>query len=119
MTKIIDGFELDVPLIETQVIALAQYHHKQIDEAIFHQEVHLGEYGLKKQFQVEDSVRDLSDEDRKKFYQIYNKELSRLAVGDDHHAFDEPETGNLGLIITVLAILAIVIYFLFVRPIIG
>ena len=33
MTHTIDGFNLDVPPVQSQVIALAQFHRKQLDDA--------------------------------------------------------------------------------------
>lgn len=119
MTKTVDGFALDVPPVASQIIALAQYHHKKIDEAIFHQEVHLGEYGLKQKFEINEFTNALSDDDRRNFYNIYTKELNRLAKTDDHHAHDIPETGNLFVIFIVLAIIAIVLYFAFAHRLMG
>ncbi|OTG88387.1 hypothetical protein B9T31_02430 [Acinetobacter sp. ANC 4558] len=119
MTKTIDGFVLDIPPIKSQIIALAQYHHKKIDEAIFHQEVHLGQYGLEQKFKIDEFTKTLSDVDRENFYQIYSTELNRLAQDDDHHAHDDPETGNLGVIFIILVIIAVSIYFIFARPLLG
>ena len=34
MTNTIDGFIFDVPAAESQIVELAQYHRKQLDEAI-------------------------------------------------------------------------------------
>ena len=119
MTKTIDGFVLDMPPIDTQVAALAQYHHKKIDEALFKDTTHLGKYGLKQRFKVEEFASTLSEEDRKNFYSLYSSELERLAKEDDHHAHDEPETGNLGVIFVVLVIIAVAIYYLFARPLMG
>lgn len=42
MTNTIDGFVFDTPPREEQIIELAHYHRKLLDEAIFHQEIHLG-----------------------------------------------------------------------------
>lgn len=42
MTNTIDGFVFDNPPKEEQIIELAHYHRKLLDEAIFHQEIHLG-----------------------------------------------------------------------------
>jgi hypothetical protein len=118
MTKNIDGFVLDIPLVETQVIALAQYHHKKIDDAIFHQEIHLGEFGLQQKFKVDEFVKTLSEADRHDFYEIYSAELERLARTDDHLR-DEHESGNLGVILIVLVIIAVAIYYFFARPLMG
>ncbi len=46
MTNTIDGFVFDTPPREEQIIELAHYHRKLLDEAIFHQEIHLGDYCL-------------------------------------------------------------------------
>ncbi|WOE31938.1 MULTISPECIES: hypothetical protein [unclassified Acinetobacter] len=113
MTKTIDGFVLDVPPVASQVIALAQYHHQQLDKAILHQDIHLGEYGLKQQFQLDTFVDELSDADREKFNKIYTEELYRLAEQDHQHAHHEAEKANLALIFVILAIIAVILYFTF------
>ena len=46
MSNVIDGVSIDVPPLDSQIIALAHHHRKLLDEAIFHQEVHLGDYCL-------------------------------------------------------------------------
>ena len=46
MSNIIDGFNFNVPTSESQIIALANHHRILIDEAIFHQEIHLVVYCL-------------------------------------------------------------------------
>jgi len=43
MSNVIDGVNLDVPPLESQIIELADHHRKLLDEAIFHQEIHLGD----------------------------------------------------------------------------
>ena len=119
MAKNIDGFVVDIPLVETQVIALAQYHHKKIDDAIFHQEIHLGEFGLQQKFKVDAFLKTLSEADRNNFYEIYSAELERLARTDNHLHEEHHESGNLGVIFVVLVIVAIAIYYFFARPLMG
>ena len=46
MSNVIDGLTFDVPPSENQIIELAHHHRKLLDEAIFHQEIHLGDYCL-------------------------------------------------------------------------
>lgn len=46
MNKIIDSFNFDILPTESQIVALAQYYRKPLNQAIFHQEVPLGEFCL-------------------------------------------------------------------------
>lgn len=59
MTNTIDGFVFDNPPKEEQIIELAHYHRKLLDEAIFHQEIHLGDYCLAQRKRVFDYARQL------------------------------------------------------------
>lgn len=59
MTNTIDGFVFDTPPKEEQIIELAHYHRKLLDEAIFHQEIHLGDYCLAQRKRVFDYARQL------------------------------------------------------------
>ncbi len=44
MTNTLDGFDFDMPPTVSQIVALAQYHRTLLDEAVFHQEIHLGDF---------------------------------------------------------------------------
>ena len=85
MSNVIDGFSFDVPPTESQIIALAHHHRKLLDEAIFHQEIHLGDYCLAQRKRVYDFASHLSPEQKDRFYDIYNGELKRIA--DDGYIF--------------------------------
>jgi hypothetical protein len=41
MSRILDGLSFDMPPSAEQVIALAHLHRMKLDEAIFHNEIHL------------------------------------------------------------------------------
>ena len=60
MTTTIDGFNFSVPPQENEVVGLAQFHRKQLDDAIFHQEIHLGDYCLAQRKRVYDFTKTLS-----------------------------------------------------------
>ena len=42
MTKTFDGLTFDLPPTSSQIVELAHQHRKNLDEAIFHEEIHLG-----------------------------------------------------------------------------
>lgn len=44
MTKTLDGLNFDLPPTEAQIVELAHQHRKNLDEAVFHQEIHLGNF---------------------------------------------------------------------------
>ena len=46
MTNTIDGFAFELPLNAEKIIELAHYHRQQLDEAVFHNEIYLGDYCL-------------------------------------------------------------------------
>ncbi|RKG35991.1 hypothetical protein [Acinetobacter rongchengensis] len=118
MTNVIDGFTFDVPPAESQIVELAQYHRKQLDEAIYHQEIHLGDYCLAQRKRVYDYTKDLNPTQKAGFYRIYDGELRRLADDDDlHPAHAESGVGVFAVSI-VLIIIAVILYFAFLRAVI-
>lgn len=118
MTNTIDGFTFGVPAAESQIVELAQYHRKQLDEAIYHQEIHLGDYCLAQRKRVYDYTKKLDATQKKVFYHVYDGELRRLADDDDlHPAHAESGVGIFAVCIS-LAIIAGILYFAFLRAII-
>ncbi|EFF82491.1 hypothetical protein HMP0015_2072 [Acinetobacter haemolyticus ATCC 19194] len=115
MSHTIDGLSFDMPPTENQIIALAHHHRKLLDEAVFHQEIHLGDYCLAQRKRVYDFAINLSPQDKDRFYEIYNGELLRIADEDDLHPADaESGVGMFAIFITLL-IIAFILYFAFVR----
>jgi hypothetical protein len=111
MTMTIDGFTLNNPPNSTDVTALAQYHRKQLEEAIFHQEIHLGEYCLEQRRKVHDYTQTLDPATKAEFYRLYDGELKRIAAEDpEHHPEDEAGLSIFAVFI-VLFIIAVILYF--------
>lgn len=117
MTTIIDGFSLDLPPIPTQIIGLAQLHRKQLDEAIYHNELRLGDFCLAQRKRVYDYTRELNAEQRADFYQTYNSELQRLAIDESPHQHENENLAKVKVMIGVLVVIAIVLYFVFLAPV--
>ena len=119
MTRTLDGFALDIPPVNSQIIALAQMHRKQLDEAIYHQEIHLGDFNLAQRKRVSDYTQELDPKQRAEFYKVYNSELKRLSVDESPHLDHSETTVNVYVIWAVLLVIAIVLYFVFARNLIG
>ena len=71
MTKTFDGLTFDLPPTSSQIVELAHQHRKNLDEAIFHEEIHLGDYCLAQRKRVYDFTRQLDPQQREEFYQVY------------------------------------------------
>lgn len=115
MTNTIDGFTFDVPPAESQIVELAQYHRRQLDEAIFHQEIHLGDYCLDQRKRVYDYTRNLEPMQKAGFYRVYDGELRRLADDDDLHPAHAEGGVSVFAVCLALAIIATILYFSVVR----
>ena len=115
MSNIIDGVNIDIPPLESQIVALADHHRKLLDEAIFHQEIHLGDYCLAQRKRVHDFVSSLTPEQRDYFYRVYDGELRQIADDDDLHPADAEGGVGMFAIFIVLVIIAFILYFAFVR----
>ena len=112
---IIDGLEFDVPVDHAQIKALARFHRQQLGEAIYHEDQHIGELGISHRVKIANFTHQLSPEDRLMFYKVYNHELRRLAVDDPLHPPHAEEGVNIFLLIVIMAIIAVILYFAFVR----
>lgn len=119
MKNIIDGFNFDVPPTESQVVALAQYHRKQLDEAMFHQEIHLGEFCLAQRKRVHDYTQNLAPLQKLGFYRVYDGELHRLADDDDLHPAHAEGGVSVFAVFLVLAIIALILYFAVIRSVLN
>ncbi|AYO54077.1 hypothetical protein [Acinetobacter wuhouensis] len=117
MTNTIDGFTFDVPAAESQIVELAQYHRKQLDEAIYHQEIHLGDYCLAQRKRVYDYTKNLDATQKKGFYRVYDNELRRLADDDDLHPVHAEGGVSLFAVVIALVIIAGILYFAFLRAV--
>lgn len=80
MTNTIDGFVFDNPPKEEQIIELAHYHRKLLDEAIFHQEIHLGDYCLAQRKRVFDYARQLDPNQKLGSIKFMMVNLERLQM---------------------------------------
>lgn len=117
MVTTIDGFSLDLPPVKAQVIGLAQLHRKQLDEAIYHNELRLGDFCLAQRKRVYDYTRELNTEQRAEFYQTYNSELQRLAVDESPHYHTDENPTYAKIMWGVLLLIAVVLYFVFLAPV--
>lgn len=111
MTRTLDGLSFDMPPTADQIVALAHLHRQNLDEAIFHQEIHLGDFGLAQRKRVYDFTRELNEAQREKFYEMYNGELLRTADEDDLHPADAEGGVSVFAVFLVLAIIAMILYF--------
>ncbi|NNH27388.1 hypothetical protein [Acinetobacter terrestris] len=115
MTKTLDGLNFDLPPTEAQIVELAHQHRKNLDEAVFHQEIHLGNFCLAQRKRVYDFTRQLDIQQREQFYDVYNGELMRVADDDELHPADSERGVGVFAIAVVLAIIAMVLYFAVIR----
>ena len=117
MTNTIDGFTFELPLNAEKIVELAHYHRQQLDEAIFHNEIHLGDYCLAQRKRVYDFTRTLEPQQRVEFYKTYDGELRRIADDEDLHPADAEHGVGVFTIILALALIAFILYFAVVRNI--
>ena len=115
MTHTIDGFSFEIPPTESQIIALAQFHRKQLDEAIYHQEIRLGDYCLSQRKRVHDYTKILEPMQKLKFYKVYDGELKRLADDDNLHPTHAEAGVSIFAVSIVLIIIAIILYFAVIK----
>ena len=102
----------------SQIVELAHQHRRNLDDAIFHQEIHLGDFGLAQRKRVYDFTRDLDKNQRLEFYNAYNGELLKIADDDDLHPAHAEGGMSIFAVIIVLAIIALILYFAVIRTII-
>ena len=119
MTKTFDGLTFDLPPTSSQIVELAHQHRKNLDEAIFHEEIHLGYYCLAQRKRVYDFTRQLDPQQREEFYKVYNGELRRIADDDELHSVDSEQGLSAFAIMLVLGIIALVLYFAVIRNLVG
>ncbi|WP_343596750.1 hypothetical protein [Acinetobacter sp.] len=117
MITLIDGFEFATPLNPEDVKALAKFHRKQLGDAIYHEDQHIGNIGIEHRIKIAQFTRGLDADQRAEFYRIYNKELHRLAIDDPIHPLHAEHGVNIFLLVVTLVIIAIILYFAFVRDI--
>ena len=119
MTNTLDGFDFDMPPTVSQIVALAQFHRTLLDEAVFHQEIHLGDFCLAQRKRVYDFTRQLDENQRADFYETYNGELRRIADDDPAHPADAENGVGAFAIMIALGVIALVLYFAVIRSIVG
>ncbi len=118
MANIIDGFNFDIPPVQNQVVALAQHHRQQLDEAIYHQEIHLGDYCLAQRKRVYEFTRQLAPNEKEQFYRFYDSELRRIADDDDLHPAGAEGGMSIFTIFLALSGIALILYFGVIRSVI-
>lgn len=119
MHKTFDGLSFDLPPTTSQIIQLAHQHRKNLDEAVFLEEIHLGDFCLAQRKRVYDFTRQLDPQQREEFYLTYNDELKRIADDDDLHPPEAEKGLSAFAIILVLAIIGLVFYFAIIRNLMG
>ena len=119
MNKTFDGLSFDLPPTTSQIIELAHQHRKNLDEAIFHQEIHLGDYCLAQRKRVYDFASHLSPEQKDRFFKIYDGELKNIADDDELHPADAESGVGMFAIFIALVIIAFILYFAFVRTLVN
>ena len=118
MTRILDGISFDTPPTAGQIMSLAQKHSKNIHDAIFEKDIHLGNFTIAQRIEVYHFTRELDVEQRAQFYKVYNDELARLAEKDPEHPEDAESGVSVFTIAVVLAIIVMILYFAVIRNII-
>ncbi|WP_298146352.1 hypothetical protein [uncultured Acinetobacter sp.] len=118
-TRVLDGFNLDLPPTHAQIMALARQHRSNLEDAIFHENIHLGNFCLAQRKRVYDFTRELNPEQRFEFYKAYNGELERIADEDQLHPADAEGGVSVFAIAIVLAIIALILYFGVIRNMVG
>ena len=119
MTRTLDGLNFDFPPRAAQVVELAHQHRRNLDEAILHQDIHLGRFCLLQRKRVYDFTRDLDKQQRRDFYEVYNGELQRIAHDDELHPADAERGVGAFAIFLSLVVIALVLYFAVIRNTIG
>lgn len=115
MINTIDGFSFNQPLAESQIIALAQYHRKQMVEAERHQDIRLGDFCLGQRIRVDKYTRTLDVKQRNYFYTVYDGELRRLGENEDLHFVEPDGQARIMLVIIALLVIAVLLHTFFYR----
>jgi hypothetical protein len=116
MSKNVDGILIDTPPVNSQIIDLAQLHRKQLNDAIYHNEIRLGDFCLSQRKRVYDFAHELEPSQKADFYNIYNSELERLAVHDGpHNQHEETNQSHIFMAFAVLVAIVVVLYFAVLR----
>lgn len=119
MSRILDGFIFEMPPTASEIVALAQHHRQKLDEAVFHQDIHLGDYCLAQRKRIFDFTRQFDEGERARFYYVYDGELRRIADDDELHPADAENGVSVFAILLVLAIIALILYFAVIRAIVS
>lgn len=119
MITVIDGFDFSNPIDPNEVKALAKFHRKQLGEAIYHAEDHIGNIGIAQRVKIANFTHGLEPQQKVEFYKIYNKELHRLAVDDPIHPPHSEHGVNVFLLVVTLIITATILYFAFIPHVVN
>lgn len=119
MSKVLDGLNFNMPPTREEIVALAHQHREKLEDAVFHHDIRMGDFCLAQRKRVYDFTRELTPEQRKAFYDTYNDELIRIADEDQLHPAHSEGGVSIFAIVIVLAIIALILYFAFVRGTMG
>lgn len=119
MTKLIDGFGLDIPPTSSQIVTLAQLHRKQLDEVIYNDDLRLGDFCLAQKSRIASFTKELDVQDRSEFYRIYNDELVRLSHDENAypHEHEEINPNKIKISIAIISMVALILGFTFLSRI--
>ena len=117
MKNTLDGFEFDVPPTESQIDALAQFHHKQLYDAVFHQEIHLGNLGIAQRKRIHDFTRKMLPMQRLAFEHHYDDKMRELN-DKTLHADKHDNLSSMFAVSVAMVALAIVLYVFVIQRVI-
>ena len=116
MKNTLNGFNFEVPPTELQINALAQYHHQQRLDAVFHQGVHLGNLGIEQRKILHDYTRNLQPTQRLALEHVYDDQMRGLNDPTLHaDSYDNPMSM---FAVTVCIIALAVVLYLFAQTVI-
>ena len=119
MGRVLDGLNFNMPPTREEIVALAHQHREKLEDAVFHHDIRMGDFCLAQRKRVYDFTRELTPEQCKEFYDTYNKELMRIADEDQLHPVHVEGGVSIFSVVIVLAIIALILYYVFVRGTMG
>ena len=115
MTRVLDGLNFSMPPTHEEIMVLAHQHREALEQAIFHHDIHMGDFCLAQRKRVYDFTRELDKQQRLDFYNTYNGELERIADEDQLHPAHAEKGVSIFAIILALGIIALILFFAFIR----
>lgn len=117
MKNTLDGFNFDVPATESQINALAQFHHKQLYDAVFHQEMHLGNLGIAQRKRLYNYTQNLLPMQKVAFERQYDQKMRELN-DKSLHADEHDSSSSMWLAVIAIILLALILYFTVIQRVI-